>query len=191
MDGLFAVSRLAGSSFKRSAAGDASSILRMERNRIPSDSPASAASCKRRRALESACASQASTTLAVPARSACSTAQSPSCALRGCTMSTRARLTPARASAGAYGTCGGATNTSQRSSSVARASAGMSRESSPIPSRGITISVSAPRGNPPPGNSASSPGKPEGSACTGGAASPRQMSARCKISGRFIVAWCG
>lgn len=56
-------------------------------------------------------------------------------------------------------------NATQLSPRLSRASAGSNNRSSPIPSCGRTISVIAPRGQPPPGNNRSSAGKPLAIAC--------------------------
>ena len=56
---------------------------------------------------------------------------------------------PAAAKAGAYGRCGGASNTTRLPAHERAASAGSTSCSSPMPSRRVKSSVSAPAGQPP------------------------------------------
>src|ERR1700744_1947902 len=63
---------------------------------------------------------------------------------------------------------GGVTNTTRCPRCVSSASAGISSESSPIPSYSNRISLTAPHGQPPPGSCASRSGSPVDSARTCG-----------------------
>ena len=146
----------------RSAAGEGLARWRRSRRAKPRHWPLSAATCRRRSARASACCGQPSTAAQAPLRRHCSNAHSAS---RGeaSTMRSCDRSTPAACQAGAYGRYGGATSTTRAPSWVQRARVGNSSDSSPTPSAGSNSSVSARRGQPPCGSSASSAACPVGS----------------------------
>src|SRR5262245_29994925 len=122
--------------------------------------PSSAASCKRRSAEGEPQPTQLSTAAQLPQRRQRSAAHKLSPSERVLTTTTRARSTPQNWNPGAYGSCGGATNTSHFSDRESCDSAGISKRSSPAPDRPTSNSVSAARGQPPPGSCASSSAKP-------------------------------
>ena len=102
------------------------------------------------------------------------------------TTTSRSGATPAAAQAGACGSQGGATSASQPPAADNWASAGSNRLISPRPPRSTRNSVRFPRGQPPPGNSASSSGWPLGMVASGRLASvsPRQTSPLASTSAR-------
>ena len=110
---------------------------------------------------------QHSTIPRAPLDRACSAAHNASRGRVGDAIARRLRSIPQAAQAGALSSCGGATSKDQRSSSPNFPSAGIKRAHSPNPVLSTRISVSVPRGQPPPGNSASSVGKPLETAGTG------------------------
>src|SRR3954453_10176551 len=84
--------------------------------------------------------------------------------------------------------CGGATQTARCPALVSAASAGRTSPSSPTPGSSFRISVSAWRGQPPPGSSASSPVKPVARAAICLArAPPRQIGCRWRIASRAPI----
>ena len=168
------------SSSRRSGAGDDWPAHAGERKTNSSVRLFSAASCSRRSVLVCTSGSQATT---APTPSAASERSQAQAASRPGALATsrRDKSRPYSCSAGACSRCGGATQTSQASSSLdSRAKAGKSRLSSPMPRRKGRISVSPPRGQPPPGSSRSSSAKPVGTPGSGAlaSASPRQTSGR-------------
>lgn len=172
-------------SMSRNGAGDGTPAAALGRHRQAKLERPSAATCRRRKARASMLASgQASTPAKPPLANSCSTLQPT--LLPAWTTTSRSSTTPAAAQAGACGIHGGATRTSQPPSSDKRASAGNSRLISPTLPRSTRISVRQPRGQPPPGNSASSSGWPLGIVLSGSDASvsPRQTSPRASTSAR-------
>lgn len=103
---------------------------------------------------------QHSTAPTAPLDRACSAAHSTSRCSVGASTTRCARSMPFAAQAGAWSRCGGATSKDHRFSSRIRPSADITSEHSPRPTPSTRISVSAPRGQPLPGNSASSSGNP-------------------------------
>lgn len=172
-------------SMTRSGAGDGTPAAAVDRHKQAKTGRPSAATCSRRKARASMFASgQASTPAKPPLVSSCSTLQP---TLLPAWMTTRrSGTTPAAAQAGACGNHGGATSASQPPSAARRASAGNSRLISPTLPRSTRISVRFPRGQPPPGNLASSSGWPLGMALSGSDASvsPRQTSPRASTSAK-------
>ena len=171
----------------RSDAGDGTRNATVGRHKQAKTGRPSAATCSRRKARASMPVSgQASTPAKPPQASNCSTHQ-PTCRPAR-TTTRRSSATPAAAQAGACGNQGGATSASQPPAADSRARAGSSRLISPTPLRSTRISVRLPRGQPPPGNSASSSAWPLGMAAAGSAASvsPRQTSPRASTSAKGI-----
>jgi len=169
----------------RSGAGDGVPAAMVDRHKQAKTGRPSAASCKRRKARALMFASgQANTPAKPPLASNCSTLQPT--LLPAWTTTSRSSATPAAAQAGACGNHGGATRASQPPSADNRASAGSSRLISPTLPRSTRISVKLPRGQPPPGNSASSSAWPLGMALSGSEASvsPRQTSPRASTSAK-------
>ena len=124
--------------------------------------PPAAATCRRLSCRASTDVAQHSTTPSAAFDNACSVAHKTS---RGCaddTIASCARSTPAETHAGPCARCGGATSMPLLPSCCICSSAGSNNEHSPNPVPSSRISVSAPRGHPPPGNSASSAAKPLG-----------------------------
>lgn len=142
---------------RRKGAGEGVEVSATGRHsQVKVDLP-SAAACKRRKALASIPASgQTSTPAKAPQANICS--QHQAACLPALTTTKRSSARPAAAQAGAYGNQGGATNASQPPSADNRAKAGNNRLISPKPLRSTRISVKFPRGQPPPGNSASNSG---------------------------------
>lgn len=134
----------------------------------------SAATWRRRRLRASipACG-QASTPANPSEANSCSTHQA--VCFPACRTTIRSSANPAAAQAGACGKQGGVTSASQPPSADRRARAGSSSETSPKPLLSTRNSVRLPRGQPPPGNSASS------SACPLGIVSPAKLA---KVSPR-------
>lgn len=142
-------------SMTRSGAGDGTPAATLGRHKQAKAERPSAATCRRRKARALIFASgQASTPAKPPLASSCSTLQAT--LLPALTTTSRSSATPAAAQAGACGNHGGATSASQPPSADSRASAGSNRLISPTLLRSTRISVRFPRGQPPPGNSASS-----------------------------------
>ena len=169
----------------RKGAGDGTPAAAVDRHKQAKTGRPSAATCRRRKARASMFASgQASTPVKPPLASNCSTLQPT--LLPALTTTSRSRATPAAAQAGACGNHGGATRASQPPSDDNRASAGNSKLISPTLPRSTRISVRLPRGQPPPGNSASSSAWPLGMALSGSEASvsPRQTSPRASTSAK-------
>lgn len=169
----------------RSGAGDGTPAAAVDRHKQAKTERPSAATCSRRKARASMFVSgQASTPAKPPLASSCSTLQP--MLLPALTTTSRSNVTPAAAQAGACGNHGGATSASQPPSADRRASAGNSRLISPTLLRSTRISVKFPRGQPPPGNSASSSVWPLGMALSGSDASvsPRQTSPRASTSAK-------
>ena len=169
----------------RNGAGEGCFAADSGRHKQANPGRASAATCNRRNARASMPASgQASTPAKPPLASNCSQHQAPCRPARITTR--RSRATPAAAQAGAWGKAGGVTKASQPPSAESRANAGSNKVSSPRPLRSTRISVRFPRGQPPPGNSASRAGCPLGTALAGSAASesPRQTSPRARTAAR-------
>jgi hypothetical protein len=139
--------------------------------------PSIAARCRRRNVAGNVktrprgASSHHSTAPSAPERSACSAAQAASAALSGVTMVRPSSAMPSAASAGAYGTKGGAIHNSERSLIE-----GASSRSSPPPGAASSSSVSPAAGQPPPGSSASSAAWPLG--CASPAAAERVVSSR-------------
>ena len=180
----------------RKGAGDGISAIAAERHRPANTGRPSAATCRRRSALASMPSpTQACTPAKPPQASNCSTLQATSRPAR--TITRRSGTTPAAAQAGACGNQGGATSASQPPASDRRPSAGSNRLISPIPLRSTRNSLKQPRGQPPPGNSASSSAWPLGMAASGREASvsPRQTSplastsAKATGNGKALTAW--
>ena len=192
-----ALSSAAAFNTTRSGAGDGTPAAAVDRHKQAKTERPSAATCSRRKARASMFASgQASTLAKPPLASSCSTLQPT--LLPALTTTSRSSVTPAAAQAGACGNHGGATSASQPPSADKRASAGNSRLISPTLPRSTRISVKFPRGQPPPGNSASSSAWPLGMALSGSEASvsPRQTSPRASTSAKaagngwvFMTAW--
>ncbi len=176
---------LAAFNMTRSGAGDGTPAAAVDRHKQAKTERPSAATCSRRKARASMFASgQASTPAKPPLASSCSTLQP--MLLPALTTTSRSSATPAADQAGACGNHGGATSASQPPSADSRASAGRSRLISPTLLRSTRISVKFPRGQPPPGNSASSSAWPLGMALSGSVASvsPRQTSPRASTSAK-------
>jgi len=181
----------------RSGAGDGTPAATVDRHKQAKTERPSAATCRRRKARALMFASgQASTPAKPPQASNCSTHQPT--LLPALTMTSRSSASPAAAQAGACGNHGGATSASQPPSADKRASAGKSRLISPTLLRSTRISVKFPRGQPPPGNSASSSACPLGMALSGSEASvsPRQTSPLASTSAKatgngwvFMTVW--
>lgn len=149
------LSSAAAFTMTRSGAGDGLSAATVDRHKQAKTERPSAATCNRRKARASMFASgQASTPAKPPLASSCSTLQPT--LLPAWTTTSRSSATPAAAQAGACGNQGGATSASQPPSVDRWASAGSNRLISPTLLRSTRISVRLPRGQPPPGNSASS-----------------------------------
>lgn len=161
----------------RSGAGDGVSAAAMERHKQANVERPSAATCRRRRVLASTPSpGQPSTPAKPPQARSCSMLQAVSLPAR--TITSRSSAMPAAAQAGACGSHGGATRASQPPACDSLERAGSNRLISPTPLRPTSNSVSVPRGQPPPGNSASSSGWPLGIAASAREASvsPRQTS---------------
>jgi hypothetical protein len=172
----------------RSGAGEDSRAAASGRKSATKAELASAASARRRNSGYRASGSHATKPRQLAARSACSAAQSASRRPGARTTTRLLRSTPAAANPGAYGTCGGASQTTRFPELVRRASAGRTSCNSPMPSTSARISVSTPVGQPPPGNSASRDTNPVGSAgTTARAGEPRHTGWRCRISARSTV----
>lgn len=182
---------------RRSGAGDGVRAAAVDRHKQAKTGRPSAATCSRRKARASIPASgQARTPAKPPQASNCSTHQ-PTC-WPARTTTRRSRASPAAAQAGACGNQGGATRASQPPAADSWAKAGSSRLISPTLPRSTRISVKIPRGQPPPGNSASSSAWPLGMAVSGRVArvSPRQTSPLASTSAKttgdgmaFMTAW--
>lgn len=171
---------------KRSGAGEASAADCGGRKQKALPPPSPAATCRRRRLLAGRCArnsasSHSRVAVTPPQRRASTAAHRTSRGRRGNTRRKQSSRIPAAAQAGACAPCGGAISTTVCAAAVSTASAGSSRPSSPMPLCSGSSSVNAPRGQPPPGSSASSRGKPVASVGAGATAnpSPRRMSGRC------------
>lgn len=192
-------------SASRRGAGDAAACSLDGRKRKASVSWPAAATCRRRTWRASMRAPQPSTQPKAPLASACSSAHSAPLCRAGVMTASRARSTPNAASAGPLGRNGGATSSDQRPSARIRASVGIRRDNSPMPTSRLAVEVeeitesataslrishSAPRGQPPPGNSASSMAKPLASVGRAAEASwsAHQTSARARISSSETVA---
>ena len=181
----------------RKGAGDGAAAAAVDRQIPAKTGRPSAATCRRRKARASMLLSgQASTPAKPPLASNCS--KHHATCLPACTTTSRSSARPAAAQAGACGNQGGATRASQPPSADKRASAGSSRLISPMLARSTSSSVRLPRGQPPPGNSASSSGWPLGMLASGrlASASPRQTSPRARTSASatgdgmaFMTAW--
>lgn len=173
-------------SCSRKAAADASLCARPGRNRKARVPLPATALCRRRTCRASACVAQHSTMPSAPLDKACSVVHSASCGRSGETSARRARPMPAAAQAGAWQACGGATSSIHLSSASMRVSAGSRNEHSPKPLPSARISVSAPRGQPPPGSSASRRAKPLGMPGRAAPARvlPRQTSGRIRTSSK-------
>lgn len=170
---------------RRKAAGDAWPAEAVDRHRQAKTLRPSTANCRRR----SRCGSMAGTDQARMAEnpslaSNCSRLHRKSCP--GRTITRRSSAIPAADQAGAKGRKGGANRASQLPLADRRASEGNNRLSSPHPCCSVRISVRQPCGQPPPGNSASSSGKPLGKTPSGRLARPlpRQTSPRARTSSR-------
>ena len=164
-------------SMTRSGAGDGACAAAVDRHKQAKTERLSTATCNRRKACALMPASgQASTPAKPPQASNCSIDQA--AFLPACTMTSRSSASPAAAQAGPCGNHGGATSASQPPADDSWAKAGSSRLISPTLLRSTRISVKLPRGQPPPGNSASSSGWPLGIVLSGRQASvsPRQTS---------------
>jgi len=171
----------------RKGAGDGLSAAAVDRHKPAKTGRPSAATCKRRKALALIPDSgQASTAAKPPQLNNCSTHQAVSRPAR--TMTKRSSASPAADQAGACGNQGGATSANQPPAADKPANAGKSRLISPWPLRSTRISVRFPRGQPPPGNSASSSGWPLGMVASGSvaSASPRQTSPLASTSASAI-----
>ena len=145
----------------------------------------SAATCKRRRPRASTPWSSQSRMPAKPSQASNCSPHHAACFPARMT-TRRSSDSPAAIQAGAFGTKGGSTSASQPPSADRRARAGRSRVSSPRPLLSVRISVRQPRGQPPPGSSASSSGWPLGTASSSSPAmlSPRQISPLASTSAR-------
>lgn len=164
-------------SMTRSGAGDGACAAAVDRHKQAKTERPSAATCNRRKAWALMPASgQASTPAKPPQASNCSIDQA--AFLPACTMTSRSSARPAAAQAGPCGCHGGATSASHPPAADNWAKDGKSRLISPTLLRSTRISVKLPRGQPPPGNSASSSAWPLGIALSGRQASvsPRQTS---------------
>ncbi len=161
----------------RSGAGDGVAATASGRHKQARVGRPSAATCKRRNALASMPASGQSKTPAKPPQASNCSQHQAACRPAWITTS-RSNAKPAAAQAGAYGRQGGATKASQPPSAESCARTGNNRPISPKPLRSTRISVRFPRGQPPPGNSASSSAYPLGRALAGkwASVSPRQIS---------------
>jgi len=169
----------------RSGAGEGLAAVAVDRHKQAKTERPSAATCKRRKVRASIPASgQARTPANPPLTSNCSTDQAACRPAR--TITSRSSATPAAAQAGACGSQGGATSASQPPAADNCARAGSNKAISPRPLRSTRISVKFPRGQPPPGNSASSAAWPLGMLASGRLASvsPRQMSPRASTAAR-------
>ena len=181
----------------RSGAGDGAFAAAVDRHKQAKTRCPSAATCRRRKARASMPSpGQASTAAKPPLASSCSVHQPTSRPAR--TMTRRSSATPAAAQAGACGNQGGATSASQPPADDKAAIAGSNKLISPTPLRSTRTSVRLPRGQPPPGNSASSSVWPLGIALSGSeaSASPRQTSPLARTSAKatgsgmaFMRAW--
>lgn len=174
-----------GFSSTRNGAGDGMPAVAVDRHKQAKTERPSAATCKRRKARASMFASgQARTPANPPLASNCSTDQATCRPAR--TITSRSSATPAAAQAGACGSQGGATSASQPPVADNCAKAGSNKAISPRPLRSTRISVKFPRGQPLPGNSASSAAWPLGMLVSGrlASASPRQMSPRASTAAR-------
>ena len=175
----------AGFSSTRSGAAEGMPAVAVDRHKQAKTERPSAATCSRRKARASIPASgQARTPANPPLTSNCSTDQATCRPAR--TITSRSSATPAAAQAGACGSQGGATSASQPPHADNCAKAGSNKAISPRPLRSTRISVRLPRGQPPPGNSASSTAWPLGMLASGrlASASPRQMSPRASTAAR-------
>ena len=195
---------------RRSGAGEDWAAHAAGLNRKAVRPPASAANCKRRNNCVSVRrGNQASKASTHPAWRICwqtqreSAPRSPLClplrpsrkaadgrvavmAIGASTTTSRARSMPAAHHAGACKSCGGCTAASQPPRCVTAARAGNSRVSSPMPMPSSSSSTSEAAGQPCPGSTASSSGKPVAKprSTTGATALPRQTSARARTSAR-------
>ena len=178
--------RAPAESKSRSAHGDDSARARAGRNRKATVSLPAAATSRRLTWRASRCVVQHSTLPRAPLAKACSATHLASLARLGETTMSRARSIPADAQAGACSACGGATSSDHFPSPARCASAGIISEHSPIPTRSDRISVSVPRGQPPPGSSSSSALKPLANAGMVALARPlaRHTSGRARMSAR-------
>lgn len=175
----------AACNIRRSGAGDGLAPAAVDRHKQAKTGRPAAATCKRRKARASRPAGgQARTPAKPPLASNCSTDQATCRPAR--TITSRSSATPAAAQAGACGSQGGATSASQPPPADNRARAGSSRLISPKPLRSTRISVRFPRGQPPPGSSASSSGWPLGMLASARLASvsPHQTSPLASTSAR-------
>ena len=145
---------------RRSAQGDDSARARAGRNRKATVSLPAAATSRRLTWRASMRGAQHSTLPRAPLARACSAAHKASFVRLGETTMSRARSIPDDVQAGACSACGGATSSDHFSWPERRVSAGIMSEHSPMPTRSDRTSVSVPRGQPPPGSSASSAAKP-------------------------------
>ncbi len=154
---------------RRKGAADAFPATRQGRKRKLAPCPPAAATCKRWTARASCVALQQMSAAGALLLSACCAAHSASLSrcrrewfvpAGGRTTSRRCSAIPAAAQACACRPYGGAMRSSQPSSAQSRCNAGRRRAISPWPQSSQMSSVNAPRGQPPPGNSASSSGKP-------------------------------
>ena len=183
--------RVAAERERRNAAADDSLRARSGRNRKARVLLPAAATCRRLTWMGSIWVIQHSSAPNAPLARACSAAHSASRGRPGETTAKCAKSIPRAAQAVPLSGCGGATSSDQRPSARMRPSTGSSSEHSPSPALSARISVSAPRGQPPPGSSASSWAKPLAS--TGMAAlakrSAHQTSGRARISARATVAF--
>lgn len=174
-----------GARSSRSGAGDGEVAALTVRQRPAKTGRPSTATCRRRKARASiSVPGQARMPAKPPQASNCSRHQG---VWRSARMTIkRSGTRPAAAQAGACGSQGGATRASQPPSADRRASAGKSRLISPKPLPSARNSTRLPRGQPPPGSSASSSGWPLGMAGAGKLASvsPRQTSPRASTSAR-------
>lgn len=179
---------------RRSGAGEAVCAAAGERHKQARAGLPSAATCQRRNVRASSVrpgfSGQARTAANPRLVNSCSMHQAASAA--GWRISRRSRAIPAAAQAGAYGRKGGATRANQPPLAERRAKAGMSRLNSPMPLLALRNSLKQARGQPPPGNSASSSAKPLGTAAWGKWArlSPRQISPRASTSARAAGSGC-
>ena len=172
-------------SCRRRGAGDAAATSCGGRKQKAPPPPSPAATCRRRRLLTGNCprnnpSSHSSVAATPPQRRASTPAHSASRGRRGNTRCRQSSRIPAAAHAGAWAQCGGAISTTVCPAAVSAASAGSNRPISPMPSCSGSSSVNAPRGQPPPGSSALSAGKPVAKVGAGATAnaSPRRMSER-------------
>ena len=175
----------AGFSSTRNGAGEGLATVAVDRHKQAKTDRPSAATCKRRKARASSPASgQVRTPANPPLASNCSTDQAARRPAR--TITSRSSATPAAAQAGACGSQGGATSASQPPAADNCARAGNNKAISPRPLRSTRNSVRFPRGQPPPGNSASSAAWPLGMLASGrlASASPRQISPRASTAAR-------